>query len=284
MDLEIGYDLPPAIAVVAGALNTEAKCGVYIATPLPDPDKPCAVPASVVTEELREHGAFDLTDPHRFNVTGILGAMDPTLVTSISGIASSTDRSRTLWITKQNGPVYTIASAWAGAMLDASVRFERPTRRLLSEKREPVDETDESFVSAISARIAILAAIQSTRLEDGLVSFPPGVIVERLEPFGVKQNVVYRHLAQLRDAGIVEKNGQKKNIQTVVDKDGRDSLREITNLFVTITGIAEGSTMFMKERTHRGYEIIKDRGLLPILIERSYKSSGHTGKTSTHRR
>jgi hypothetical protein len=261
------------VALLLGENNTEARCITYLS--ITDSGM---VPLNIITSKLAENEAFKYVPLTRFNVGGIIDATDNSLVVTTRDPHPDFGHS-TIWVEKTpDTDLSQLANATAGLLLAYSLEHNRPIRSLLGEKR-----TTASGSNSIQNRLGVLAVA----FDEEVVGrgFAPDDIAERnLADYGIPLLTTKRHIQNLVNAKIMSAiNPRSTRLEFTIRPDGKETRLEVLELFKLIGSLATGSTEELKAALKRGRQIIDNPKWLPLLVKRSYASSGHTGKHSPHR-
>ncbi len=264
--------VPGAImALIVGALNTEAKCITIASTP----DIADITPVATVRANLAKHGAYDLVDPLTFNVQGLFRKMDRLLV----DVSSNPDRDllNASMCVRKCEDIGPFATGVAGALLDVSLTHNMPLRHLIGEQLT----NKRGGVSAVETRLGALCTFASLAMAGEQID-RIAVTHEIVEQQRVDRSTSRRHIDKLIEVGILTGGSSRNNriLEFATLPDGRDTL-EITMALLTTIGKLATQPYTEAERGRRlAKEIATNDRIVPALIKRSYASTGHTGKST----
>ena len=256
------------MALLVGALNTEAKCITFASIP----DVAELTPVATIRSELAKNGAYDLVDSSTYNAQGIIRKMDTLLVNVVSDSHRDPVRA-SMWVQKDQaiGP---FATGVAGALLDVSLTHNMPLRRLLGE------QFTTPQVNAIETRLGTLCTFASLATSGELID-RIAVGYDIAQQQGVNHSTARRHVDKLIESGILTTNrlsNQFVEFRTLPD--GRDTLEITLELLGRIGKLATQPHAEAERGRRLAKEIATNERIVPALIKRSYASTGHTGKST----
>lgn len=249
-----------------GELNTEARCVAITATP------PGETPVPEINEGLRKFNAFSLVGQRRFNVHALLSSMPDELVRS-----GNDSCAQVASVIKNSESLGSFATGLAGSLLRYSHERGVSLRMIIGEKRSGKNGEAHSTHS----RLGVLAAIAAFS-ETG-EPFTTTEVAREVESYGVDQRTARAHVWKLTKQGLLTKGQTRKRSLEVFRKpDGTTFADDINELFRIIGRFSLSPAMAIAQGTEEGRDIIHDSNNLPLLVERSYASSTHTGKSTPH--
>lgn len=268
---EAGIERLPAasMAVLLGELNTEARCIALVATPTE------LTAMRDINEDLRQKGAFDIVDRSRFNVHGHLSAMPDYLATTVSDPLP--EQARAAWAIRSDCPTGVFATAMAGALLRFSDERNVSLRTLIGEKRSAA----EGKMHSIETRLGVLATVASLTLEGKPVT--SSGVAERAQDFGLGAQTIWSHLHKLARHGFLNKSESGSTFTITETKNGHDTGDTLDQFLRLVSSFAIGASVAIEKGADDARAMLYDSSRLPLLVEKSYKSSTHTGKSTSHR-
>jgi len=179
-----------------------------------------------------------------------------------------------------------LATAVGGHLLTLSIDSGVPTRTLVGEhlpsrKVSKVDNT----VDSLEGRLIVLSGLSNSAAHEWRSTTE---LIREFETYGLSRPAAYSHLKTLWLKGIIEceeRDSTKKGAFRPKDyrlkqKNGAFPPTDLVQKYLEIVSrFAILDPVFVAEGLQMSEDISHNRNQVPALVERSYSSSGHTGKT-----
>lgn len=263
----------PAMALLVGALNTEAKCITYSAIP----DEPAWTPVTDIRKELETNSAYKLVVAKRFNIQGILRGMDG-LLTNVINDPLSENQTHKLW-TQKREPLGPVATGIAGLLLDYSLTHHMPLRRILGEQRTVRN------VNSTEIRLGILCTCASMAKSESVID--KNTAAEAVyETNEIKRDAFDGHIGNLVNAGLLSETGNRlrRKLEFTKLPSNYEALEVTIALLSTIGRVATNPATEAQRGRRLGQQIATNPSVVPQLILRSYESTTHTGKLAPRKK
>lgn len=262
-----------AMALLVGALNTEAKCITYSVIP----DEPAWTPVTEIRNNLEANSAYELVRPKRFNIQGILRGMDG-LITNVINDPLSENQVHKLW-TQKREPLGPVATGIAGLLLDFSLTHHMPLRKILGEQRSVRN------VSSTEIRLGVLCTCAGMALSESIID--KNTAAEAVyETNEIKRDAFDGHIGNLVNAGILSETGNRlrRKLEFTKLQSNYEALEVTMALLSTIGRVATNPATEAQRGRRLGQQITTNPSVVPQLILRSYESTTHTGKLAPRKK
>ncbi|MCA9333149.1 hypothetical protein KDA00_04755 [Candidatus Saccharibacteria bacterium] len=264
-----------SIAAVIGELNTEARCIALTSTPTE------FTQVLDICDGLQQKGAFDIVDKSRFNVGGILKEFPNSVVATISDppapdVSAPNPQTR-LWAKKADGVVGDYFTGFAGDLLQYSLAHNRALRTIIGEKVRKEDR-----MPSIESRLGVLAAIQYLSDESVSGTFTRREVRDMTSDFGIGRSVAMQHIKRLMIHSVVQpaRNNSDEVLRPAIKPDGTEAYDDIRDILQIFARFAIPTPNVIYSGVKSGRLVMSDPKVVSLLIQRSYATSTHTGKST----
>ncbi len=253
---------------IIGGINTELKCALIGSLPFGQ-----ARSADEVFDSIQAHDGFSLTNPpYKPNkIRRDLGRM-PDLLRDVA----VDPEDETHWFTKNR--VGHFATAMAGGLATISQATNIPTRKLTSE-RLVKESPDGQVVDAIQNRLNVLYVLTvATTPANRWV--PIGKLNEAALELGSTNRSVHVNLGSLVKGGIVAvKESQRgRKFRFAAGDDCTRPEEAVASYLEMFAKFACGDSDAIEQGHTQIMDILDNNKVLPYIIQRSFASTGHSGK------
>lgn len=261
-------------AEVVGAINTEMKCLVMGTLSTDEP----ASHFDIYDQLITDHDGDAFQRVRKAEILGILQTTPARLlkVKRQTEIVEGRKR-KVLAFTKTD--TGNLAAAWAGENLEASSQFLTATRYVYGEKNNQAPVTG---INTFDARLTVLYGLTMFARWDwvSLRQFS-----ELLNQIPLSTERLLRHMGKLASVGIVEvKNARYHGnvgdgLYRIARHNGYFDPNDLIETYVTNAfNFTNPSSAPIGEGLRKMKRILADSALIPLLVRRSYASTGHTDK------